>query len=279
MKTVARLMSAVSLATVCGLAHANPIAIAFGGSILSYSKAGTAVGKVGDKFGGKIIFDTALVPGAVQNDGGVVKATAGASGGCSVYVNGVCDTNTGPVPPSVLVSGTVYTSYGDYSFGPVTDGSFTSGFVSRTDGVGAGGGQEAKYTFGNYSTHFDANAAGYARTTYNQAIALVLNAASGGLFANAADLEGHINDHALTSGLFTFSSTQLLSQCRDVGLFSCQGNDYSGSGYPQVDLVGTVDFAVLGTPEVIPEPGSIALLLAGAAGLAIGRRRLPVKSM
>ena len=196
---------AVAVAAVlCGTstaALANPLVLVFSGKVLTFNKSGAAAGKAGDPFSGKIIFDLAKAPSAVQNDNGTIRATAGASGGCSVYVNGDCKTDTGPVPPQAVLYATVSTTLGDYAFLPATDGGFTESFVSRLDATANGGAQNAKYTLGNANFSYDAAAAGgYQRTTFNQLIGLDLTAAQGGLFGNAANLDGYLDTSALTSG-------------------------------------------------------------------------------
>jgi len=266
----------IATAVLCGASTttlASPLVVVFSGKILTFNKSGATAGKAGDPFSGKIIFDLAKVPSAVQNDNGTIRATAGGDGGCSVYVNGDCKTDTGPVPPQLVLYATVSTTLGDYAFLPATDGSFTESFVSRLDATANGGAQNAKYTLGNGNFSYDAAAAGgYQRTTFNQMVGLDLTAAHGGLFNNAANLGGFLDTSALTSGLFTFSSTQIRSQCTDIGLFSCGSGTFDGP-LPQVDLVGTIGSAYVTTPGNIPEPGSIALLAAGAAALVMGGRR------
>lgn len=279
MKPLIRIAAAAALAGACSAASAAPVAIAFVGTILTFKQAGSNVGQAGDSFTGKIVFDIANAPVTVVNDGGTVTARALAEGGCTVYVNGGCSTNNGAVPQPVILSASIDTALGIFSIGPATDGSFTSSLVSRVDGTANGGGQQARYTLGTYSSRFVANGDGYERTTYNGMVGLDLLAAFGGLFADPADLAGPLNTAALTSGIFNFASTEIRAQCTDVGLFSCQSGDYAGDAYPQVELFGNIRFVQVGPPAVVPEPASAALLLLGAVGLALaGRRRaIPVR--
>ena len=269
-------VAVIAAALLCGAptaALANPLVLVFSGKVLSFNKNGAPAGKAGDPFSGQIIFDLAMAPSAVQNDNGTIRATAGGDGGCSVYVNGSCKTDTGPVPPPLVLYATVSTTLGDYAFLPASDGSFTESYVSRLDATANGGAQNAKYTLGNGHFSYDAAAAGgYQRTTFNQLIGIDLTAAHGGLFNNAANLGGFIDTSALTSGLFTFSSTQISSQCTAIDLFSCGSGTFDGP-LPQVDLIGTIGSAYVTTPGNVPEPGSIALLAAGAAALLRVRRR------
>lgn len=273
MNTPVRFLAAAVLAGSCGFASASPVTVAFSGAILSFNQSGSTAGNPGDFFSGTIVFDVAGKPVDVQTGGGTVNAGVTASGGCSVYVNGACTTPTGSVPAPLVLSGTVSTSLGVFSFGPATDGSLTSASVSRFDGAGSGGAQGAKYTLGNFSSRFEATGDGYERTTFNQMIGLDLTAAFGGLFGNPAALDGALDNSALTSGLFNFSSTRIVAQCTSVGLFSCAGGSYAGSGYPQIDLFGAIRTAVVVNPSDAPEPGAVALLLAGGMGLVAARRR------
>ena len=273
MKPFVAVIATIALCSAGSAAVASPLVLVFIGKVLSFNKSGSTAGKAGDPFSGQLVFDLAKAPSAVQNDNGTIRASAGADGGCSVYVNGDCKTDTGPVPPYVVLYARVSTTLGDYAFLPATDGSFTESFVSRLDATANGGAQNAKYTLGNANFRYDAAAAGgYQRTTFNQLIGLDLTAAHGGLFNNAANLGGFLDTSALTSGLFTFSSTQITAQCTDIGLFSCGSGTFDGP-LPQVDLSGTIDSAYVTTPGNVPEPGSIALLAAGAAALLQVRRR------
>jgi hypothetical protein len=273
MKPFVALLAAAALCGASPAALASPLVLVFSGKVLTFNKSGAPAGKAGDPFSGKIVFDLAKAPSAVQNDNGTIRATAGAGGGCAVYVNGDCKTDTGAVPPQVVLYATVSTTLGDYAFLPATDGGFTESVVSRLDATANGGAQDARYTLGNANFAYDAAAAGgYRRTTFNQLIGLDLTAAHGGLFGNAANLGGDLDTSALTSGLFTFSSTQIRAQCTDIGLFSCGSGTFDGP-LPQVDLIGTIGSAYVTTPGNVPEPGGIALIAAGAAALVLGGRR------
>jgi len=272
MRPFTRLSTAVLLCAGCASAGAAPFTLVFSGTILTFNQDGAQAGNKGDPFSGKIVFDLGKVASAVQNDNGTIRATAGGSGGCSVYVDGACNTDTGPVPLLPILSGTVSTTLGEFTITPAQDGSLTSGYVSRVDGTANGGGQGAKYTMGNYNMRYDATASGYERTTLNQMIGVDLTADKAKMFADATYLGGSINVAALTSSLFTFSSTQIRAECTDVGLFSCRGGNYDGA-LPQVDLVGTIGAINVMTPGTVPEPGSLALLAAGAAALGLGQWR------
>lgn len=274
MTPFARLATAAVLCGASSAALATPLALVFSGTILSFNKAGSPAGKAGDPFSGKIVFDLAQAPSAVQNDNGTLRATAGGSGGCSVHVDGGCVTDTGPVPAPLVLFGTVTTTLGDFAIGPATNGILTGAYVSRVDATANGGAQNAKYTLGNFDIRYDASASGYERTTFNQMIGLDLTANNGGLFYNAANLGGSIDTDTLTSGLFNFSSTQIRAHCERVDLTSCDGGSYDNT-LPQVDLFGKTAWAYVSLPENVPEPGSIALLAGGATALVLtGRRRV-----
>ena len=274
MHTIARIAVAAAFLGACNTALATPVAIVFSGSIDSFKLNGTNVGGPSSLFSGKIVFDPQHAPLKTEVSGGVKTASAITEGGCSIYEGLNCHDNL-PAPPllPLVLSGSLNTSLGNFSFDAATDGRRSQGYAQRVDGTGAGGGQSAKYTLGNYKSVFEPNGDGtYTNTTSSEMIALDLLATFGGLFGDFSDLAGPLNSAAITSGTFQYATTQTGRTCTQIELFGCQSGDYVGPG-PQVELFGTIRTVIIGDAVVLPEPAGTALLAAGAFGLAAARRR------